>query len=157
MAQHPRLRPHFAAMLQNRDPPSHHATQLHYMTALPGRPIGARGAREPAIGLPPTTGRRGIQILLHIVINLIASLAYLRANFVCTRQSFLQQITSTLDCLPAIYSYCLHKPFSDKQYKHMDYYKSTDRLIDFFKPSEEFFVLSIFRKPKRKIVLNKLN
>jgi len=47
MAQHPRLRPHFTAMLQNCDPPSHHATQLHHMTALPGRPMGARDARAP--------------------------------------------------------------------------------------------------------------
>lgn len=44
MAQHPRLRPHFTAMLQNRDPPSRHAMQLRHMTAPIRRPIGARDA-----------------------------------------------------------------------------------------------------------------
>lgn len=44
-ATSPSLRRHVA---KSADPPSHHATQLHHMTAPPGRPMGARGARAPS-------------------------------------------------------------------------------------------------------------
>lgn len=43
----PATSPHFAAMLQNRDPRSRHATQLRHMTAPLRRPMGARGACAP--------------------------------------------------------------------------------------------------------------